>query len=57
MLNNNDLIELLCLFGGYYLEKVTNKESFKVAEGYSVFYPEYFQAVLKNAKWFGGILF
>jgi hypothetical protein len=51
MLNKNELIQRLCSIGSIYLTHATNPESFQIARGYKMFFPQEFQKMLNDANW------
>lgn len=58
LMNSNDnLIQWLCILGSFYLPIITDSDSFKVVYEYSLYYPKFFQYMLNNANWYGGVLF
>jgi hypothetical protein len=51
MRNNNDLIQRLCSIGSIYLTQSANPESFQIARGYKMLFPQEFQKMLNDANW------
>jgi hypothetical protein len=50
-LNNNDLIQRLCSIGSIYLTQSTDPDSFRIARGYKILFPQQFQNMLNDANW------
>jgi hypothetical protein len=50
-LEDDELIRRLCSIGSIYLSHAANPESFKVARGYKMFFPQEFQKMLNDANW------